>query len=271
MKLAMAEVYEVATFYHHFDVVKEGEAAPPALTVRVCDSHRVRAGRRAASCSQKLPAILGAGRARARTRPASAAASRRRSRWSARTRSPQRDRSSNDAAARSRRRRRRPRRPTPATSTTPRYRADGGYALLRQCIAGERDAEDVIDGDGGLRACAASAAPAFPAGRKWRIVRAEAGAAPDGGQHRRGRARHVQGPLLPRARSAPLPRRHADRRAGRSASTRSTSTCATSTTAAARSSKRELARAAGRPAVRAAARSICAAAPAPTSAAKSPR
>src|SRR5713101_836471 len=38
MKLSMTEVYEVATFYHHFDVVKEGEAAPPAITVRVCDS-----------------------------------------------------------------------------------------------------------------------------------------------------------------------------------------------------------------------------------------
>ena len=37
MKLAMTEVYEVATFYHHFDVVKEGETAPPALTIRVCD------------------------------------------------------------------------------------------------------------------------------------------------------------------------------------------------------------------------------------------
>src|SRR3981081_2328701 len=37
MKLAMAEVYEVATFYHHFDVVKEGDP-PPAITVRVCDS-----------------------------------------------------------------------------------------------------------------------------------------------------------------------------------------------------------------------------------------
>src|SRR6266851_4394240 len=37
MKLAMAEVYEVATFYHHFDVVKEG-APPPAITVRVCNS-----------------------------------------------------------------------------------------------------------------------------------------------------------------------------------------------------------------------------------------
>ncbi|MEO9649645.1 MAG: NAD(P)H-dependent oxidoreductase subunit E [Roseobacter sp.] len=38
MRLSMAEVYEVASFYAHFDVVKEGEAAPPALTIRVCDS-----------------------------------------------------------------------------------------------------------------------------------------------------------------------------------------------------------------------------------------
>ena len=38
MKLSQTEVYEVATFYHHFDVVKEGEAPPAALTVRVCDS-----------------------------------------------------------------------------------------------------------------------------------------------------------------------------------------------------------------------------------------
>ena len=38
MRLSMAEVYEVATFYAHFDVVKEGEAPPPELTIRVCDS-----------------------------------------------------------------------------------------------------------------------------------------------------------------------------------------------------------------------------------------
>ena len=38
LRLAQAEVYEVATFYAHFDVVKEGEAPPPELTVRVCDS-----------------------------------------------------------------------------------------------------------------------------------------------------------------------------------------------------------------------------------------
>ena len=38
MKLSHAEVYEVATFYHHFDVIKEDQIPPPALTVRVCES-----------------------------------------------------------------------------------------------------------------------------------------------------------------------------------------------------------------------------------------
>src|SRR6266852_2206 len=38
MKMALAEVYEVATFYAHFDVVKEGDTPPPPITVRVCDS-----------------------------------------------------------------------------------------------------------------------------------------------------------------------------------------------------------------------------------------
>jgi formate dehydrogenase len=38
MSLAMTEVYEVATFYHHFDVVKDGDAPPPRLTVRVCET-----------------------------------------------------------------------------------------------------------------------------------------------------------------------------------------------------------------------------------------
>ena len=38
LRLSMAEIYEVASFYAHFDVVKEGETPPPALTIRVCDS-----------------------------------------------------------------------------------------------------------------------------------------------------------------------------------------------------------------------------------------
>ncbi len=51
MKLALTEVYEVATFYAHFDVVKEDETPPPPVTVRVCDSLSCAlAGRRASAC-----------------------------------------------------------------------------------------------------------------------------------------------------------------------------------------------------------------------------
>ncbi len=63
LQLAPTEVYEVATFYHHFDVVKEGEAPPPTLTVRVCETlscqmagaeallARVRAARSGRTCA----------------------------------------------------------------------------------------------------------------------------------------------------------------------------------------------------------------------------
>src|SRR5205823_1914479 len=58
MRLAMAEVYEVATFYHHFDVIKEGEAVPPVITVRVCNSIACEmAG--ASRLLETLPGILG--------------------------------------------------------------------------------------------------------------------------------------------------------------------------------------------------------------------
>ena len=38
LKISQTEVYEVATFYHHFDIIKGDEKTPPSLTVRVCDS-----------------------------------------------------------------------------------------------------------------------------------------------------------------------------------------------------------------------------------------
>jgi len=58
MKLSMTEVYEVATFYHHFDVIKEGDTPPPAITVRVCDSIACEmAG--SSELLAKLPGILG--------------------------------------------------------------------------------------------------------------------------------------------------------------------------------------------------------------------
>ena len=56
--MSMAEVFEVATFYHHFDVVREGATVPPALTVRVCESLSCEmAGSKA--LLEKLPAVLG--------------------------------------------------------------------------------------------------------------------------------------------------------------------------------------------------------------------
>src|ERR1051325_2491731 len=58
MKLPMAEVYEVATFYHHFDVINDEDTAPPEITVRVCDSIACElAG--AQALLAKLPAVLG--------------------------------------------------------------------------------------------------------------------------------------------------------------------------------------------------------------------
>ena len=38
MDISQTEVYEVATFYHHFDIIKSGDECPPSLTIRVCDS-----------------------------------------------------------------------------------------------------------------------------------------------------------------------------------------------------------------------------------------
>src|SRR5690554_3782389 len=58
MKLSQTEVYEVATFYHHFDVVREGQDAPQSLTVRVCSGLSCEmAG--AKDLLDKLPSILG--------------------------------------------------------------------------------------------------------------------------------------------------------------------------------------------------------------------
>src|SRR6266581_4908546 len=60
MRLAQTEVYEVATFYAHFDVVKEGETPPPPVTVRVCDSLScAMAG--ADRLLNDLPKLLGSG------------------------------------------------------------------------------------------------------------------------------------------------------------------------------------------------------------------
>jgi NADH:ubiquinone oxidoreductase subunit F (NADH-binding)/NADH:ubiquinone oxidoreductase subunit E len=168
MRMAQAEVYEVATFYHHFDVVKEGEAAPAPLTVRVCDGLSCEmAG--AKDLLAKLPALLGrevrviAAPCIGRCEQAPAAVV---------GQNPVAHASCDSVAAMV---------AAGAVKHVPAgfidlaaYQAKGGYALLQQCVSGERDVESVIHAleDSGLRGLGGAG---FPTGRKWRIVRAEQG------------------------------------------------------------------------------------------------
>jgi len=171
MKIAQTEVYEVATFYHHFDVVKEGEDAPPALTVRVCET---------LSCSmaggeellKKLPAILGkdvrvvAAPCIGRCSEAPAVCVGQNAFGHATV----------ESVAESVR----ARAITPATATArgpvcvrfAQYLAEGGYQTYLDVASGKRDAEAVLAEmeHSGLRGLGGAG---FPAGRKWRIVRGE--------------------------------------------------------------------------------------------------
>ena len=170
MRLAQAEVYEVASFYHHFDIVKEGGAVPAALTVRVCDGLSCEmAGAR--ELLARLPQILGsevrviAAPCIGRCEQAPAAVV---------GQNPVPNATCETVAA------------TVAAGAIrhehapedfvdySRYQAQGGYALLKECVAGTRDVEAVIKTmkDSGLRGLGGAG---FPAGRKWRIVRAEQG------------------------------------------------------------------------------------------------
>lgn len=168
MRLAQTEVYEVATFYHHFDVVKEGEAAPAALTVRVCDGLSCEmAGAR--DLLARLPALLGrevrviAAPCIGRCEQAPAVAVGQQPIANATV-------DTVTAAVKAGTVRHEP---TGFIDLTA-YRAAGGYSLINECVSGNRDVESVIKTleDSGLRGLGGAG---FPAGRKWRIVRAEAG------------------------------------------------------------------------------------------------
>ena len=194
MRLSQTEVYEVASFYHHFDIVREGPdgtvPAAPALTVRVCDGLSCEmAGAR--DLLARLPQILGAevrvipapciGRCEqapavvVHQRPvagASPASVEALARTALGATSPEgTDRAQGDhlsLAARARVD------DIPAAIDLDAYRAGGGYALLAQCLRGERSAEAVIQTleHAGLRGLGGAG---FPAGRKWRIVRGQSG------------------------------------------------------------------------------------------------
>ena len=166
MKMALAEVYEVATFYSHFDVVKEGEDAPPAITVRVCDSIScAMAG--AEALLEKLPKILGKD-VRVVHAPCMGAC----------------DRAPAVAVGHMQTLRATPDTVATAVKANPHphawkpqvdfaaYQKDGGYALLKDCISANRTPEDLIKvvSDAGLRGLGGAG---FPTGRKWSLVRAE--------------------------------------------------------------------------------------------------
>jgi formate dehydrogenase len=165
-KLALTEVYEVATFYAHFDVVKEDETPPPALTVRVCDSlscamaggeHllrtlsnrlgpdvRVVRAPCMGACDRAPVCAIGHVQVMAATAESVAAAV------------------AHGAHAHA----------YPTPNDFERYVRDGGYSLLKACLAGARTRDDIIKvvSDAGLRGLGGAG---FPTGRKWTLVRAE--------------------------------------------------------------------------------------------------
>src|ERR671937_1953271 len=166
MSLALTEVYEVATFYAHFDVVKEEETPPPAVTVRVCDSLSCAlAG--AEHLLRNLPSRLGPD-VRVLRAPCMGACDRAPVCAVGHVQVMAATAESVAAAV--------AQGPHAHAYPTPndfeRYMRDGGYSLLKACLAGARTREDIIKAvsDAGLRGLGGAG---FPTGRKWTLVRAE--------------------------------------------------------------------------------------------------
>ena len=167
MNIPMAEVYEVATFYHHFEVIREGEQAPQ-FTLRVCDGLSCEmAG--AATLLNNLKASLGTSKIKVVSAPC---VGRCEQAPVAVVHQHEIGHASVEkvlAAVR-------------AEATQPvapdyidldAYMAEGGYALLQSLSSGVQNTEAVIKAmeDSGLRGLGGAG---FPAGRKWRIVSEQA-------------------------------------------------------------------------------------------------
>jgi NADH:ubiquinone oxidoreductase subunit F (NADH-binding) len=170
MKLAPAEVYEVASFYHHFDVIHEDAAGllpkVPGLIVRVCTSLPCQmAG--SAELLARLPALLGAG-VRVLPTPCVGRCDQAPVAVVHQHPVPRADTAQVQAAVAARR----TQADLPPALDLPAYRAAGGYALLCDALAGRRTPDELIAAldDAGLRGLGGAG---FPAARKWRVVRAQ--------------------------------------------------------------------------------------------------
>lgn len=164
MKLSRAEVYEVATFYHHFDVIKEDQTPPPALTVRVCDSmtcEMLGANELIDSLEQGLGSDVRVQRVpcigRCDKAPVAVVGMH-----------PVENADTDRVAELVDNRRTQPETIEPIRFEQ--YVEQGGYNTYRLCMEGQYDVEKVLDtmDDSGLRGLGGAG---FPVGRKWRIVR----------------------------------------------------------------------------------------------------
>jgi formate dehydrogenase beta subunit len=168
MRIPMAEVYEVATFYAHFDVVADGEARPEPVTIRVCDSLScILAGGELLLAELQAEAMPGVRVVRApcigscNTAPAAEVGH---AHVDHATFAKIKDMAlSGDTHV-----------AIPAYQALSAYQAEGGYGVLGECLSGARTPEQVIAAlsDGGLRGMGGAG---FPTGRKWGLVRAEKG------------------------------------------------------------------------------------------------
>jgi formate dehydrogenase beta subunit len=166
LRIGQAEVFEVASFYHHFDIVKEDEAPPPPVTIRVCDSLSCKMAGAEALITDLARRT---DKAEVRIQPVPCVGRCAEAPVAVVTRHPV-GKATADAVLAALHDGRREDAPPSQAIRLPAYRQAGGYALLAAIRSGARPIEAIIDvvSAAGLRGLGGAG---FPAGRKWRIVR----------------------------------------------------------------------------------------------------